>query len=51
MTKTYRPSPITRLVNVVFGVLTRRGRGAGYRYILTVSKDGGPESRDPPRWT
>jgi deazaflavin-dependent oxidoreductase (nitroreductase family) len=36
MTKTYRLSPATRLANVVFGALTRRGRGAGYRYILTV---------------
>lgn len=36
MAKTYRLTPITRLANVIFATMTRRGRGAGYRYILTV---------------
>ena len=36
MTKTYRLTPITRFANGVFGVMTRRGRGANYRYMLTV---------------
>jgi deazaflavin-dependent oxidoreductase (nitroreductase family) len=36
MTKTYRLTPITRVTNRIFTVMTRRGRGASYRYILTV---------------
>ena len=36
MTKAYRPTPITRLANGIFSVMTRRGRGANYRHILTV---------------
>jgi deazaflavin-dependent oxidoreductase (nitroreductase family) len=36
MTKTYRLTPITRVANGIFSVMTRRGRGANYRYILTV---------------
>ena len=36
MTKTYRLTPITRVVNGIYSVMTRRGRGANYRYILTV---------------
>lgn len=36
MTKTYRLGPITRVANCLFSVMTRRGRGADYRYILTV---------------
>ena len=36
MTKTYRLTPITRIANGIFSVMTRRGRGAEYRYILTV---------------
>jgi deazaflavin-dependent oxidoreductase (nitroreductase family) len=36
MTKTYRLTPITRVTNGIFSVMTRRGRGANYRYILTV---------------
>jgi len=36
MTKTYRLSPITRVANGVFSMMTRRGRGASYRYMLTV---------------
>ena len=36
MTKTYRITPITRVANGIFSVMTRRGRGANYRYILTV---------------
>jgi hypothetical protein len=34
--KTYRLTPGTRLVNVVFRTLTRLGMGASYRHILTV---------------
>jgi deazaflavin-dependent oxidoreductase (nitroreductase family) len=36
MTKMYRLTPITRLANGIFRVMTRRGHGANYRYILTV---------------
>jgi deazaflavin-dependent oxidoreductase (nitroreductase family) len=36
MTKTYRLNPIARVVNGVFSLMTRHGRGADYRYILTV---------------
>jgi deazaflavin-dependent oxidoreductase (nitroreductase family) len=36
MTKTYRLTPITRVVNAIFSAMTRRGRGAEYRYVLTV---------------
>ncbi len=36
MAKTYRLTPGTRLVNVVFRTLTRLGMGASYRHILTV---------------
>jgi deazaflavin-dependent oxidoreductase (nitroreductase family) len=36
MTKTYRLTPITRVANGIFSAMTRRGRGAKYRYVLTV---------------
>jgi deazaflavin-dependent oxidoreductase (nitroreductase family) len=36
MTKTYRLTPITRVTNGIFRAITRRGRGAKYRYVLTV---------------
>lgn len=36
MTRMYRRTRINRLLNVVFSAMTRRGRGAGYRYVLTV---------------
>jgi deazaflavin-dependent oxidoreductase (nitroreductase family) len=36
MTKTYRLTPVTRVANGIFSAMTRRGRGASYRYILTV---------------
>jgi deazaflavin-dependent oxidoreductase (nitroreductase family) len=36
MAKTYRRNAGARLVNAVFGLLTRLGLGASYRYILTV---------------
>jgi deazaflavin-dependent oxidoreductase (nitroreductase family) len=46
MTKTYRLTRITRVANGIFSVMTRRGRGASYRYILTVEgrKSGIPKS-------
>jgi deazaflavin-dependent oxidoreductase (nitroreductase family) len=34
--KQYRLSPVTRLINAVFRVMTRLGVGAAYRHILTV---------------
>ena len=36
MTKTYRRTHLMRVANGIFSVMTRRGRGAHYRYILTV---------------
>jgi deazaflavin-dependent oxidoreductase (nitroreductase family) len=36
MTKVYRLTAINRVANRIFAVMTRRGHGAGYRYILTV---------------
>jgi deazaflavin-dependent oxidoreductase (nitroreductase family) len=36
MAKTYRLSPGTRLINLLFRGLTRLGVGASYRHILTV---------------
>ena len=36
MAKIYRIGPGTRLVNLVFAAMTRRGRGKDYRHLLTV---------------
>jgi deazaflavin-dependent oxidoreductase (nitroreductase family) len=36
MAKTYRLTHGARLINSVFGLMTRLGRGASYRYVLTV---------------
>jgi deazaflavin-dependent oxidoreductase (nitroreductase family) len=36
MTKVYRLTPTIRVANRIFAAMTRRGRGADYRYILTV---------------
>jgi deazaflavin-dependent oxidoreductase (nitroreductase family) len=36
MAKTYRLNLGARLINSVFGLMTRFGLGASYRYILTV---------------
>lgn len=46
MAKIYRVGAGTRLVNLVFGAMTRRGLGKDYRYILTVRgrKTGEPRS-------
>ncbi|GAA4600740.1 hypothetical protein GCM10023195_00920 [Actinoallomurus liliacearum] len=46
MAKTYRVGTGTRLVNLVFRVMTRLGLGKGYRHVLTVRgrKTGQPYS-------
>ncbi|GAA4630816.1 nitroreductase family deazaflavin-dependent oxidoreductase [Actinoallomurus vinaceus] len=46
MAKTYRVGAGTRLINLVFAVMTRLGRGKDYRHILTVRgrKTGEPRS-------
>lgn len=36
MAKIYRVGPSTRLVNLVFAAMTRRGLGKDYRHLLTV---------------
>jgi deazaflavin-dependent oxidoreductase (nitroreductase family) len=36
MAKIYRVGPATRLVNLVFAAMTRRGLGKDYRHLLTV---------------
>ncbi|GAB3989142.1 nitroreductase family deazaflavin-dependent oxidoreductase [Actinoallomurus acanthiterrae] len=46
MAKTYRVGAGTKFINLVFGVMTRRGLGKDYRHILTVRgrKTGEPRS-------
>jgi deazaflavin-dependent oxidoreductase (nitroreductase family) len=46
LAKNYRVGPSTRLINLVFGMMTRRGLGKSYRHILTVRgrKTGEPRS-------
>lgn len=36
MVKSYRKTPMTRLVNALFSAATEHGRGAAYRHVLIV---------------